>query len=100
MANRTLTVNSVIIYDEQEGRYRQFFKGDEFDPATEDHLISQLGDHCFAPQEEEEDAQVDLHDMTVKQLVSVAKELGIEAHSNKKADLIAAIEQYMSANEE
>lgn len=96
MSKKVLTVNVVIPDEKRGGEFRQFFAGDEFDTETEGHLLKLLGDHCFAPQETPEDEAPDLWDLKVPQLVAIAKELGVDAHSNKKKDLIDAIEAYQA----
>lgn len=92
MGTKELTVNSVVVMDEERGEYRQFFDGDVFDEREDAHLLAKIGDHCFAKRKDEVEEDVDLTKMKVPQLLAICEELGVEPRSSKKQDLINAIQ--------
>ncbi len=93
VATKTLTANSVIVMNTKKGEHEQFFEGDEFDTEKDKHLLAVMGDHLFAEKDPSEVINaVDLHSMKVPDLLALAVELNVEPKSNRKSDLIEAIE--------
>ena len=87
---KTLSVNSVTLFDESQGKYVQYFGGHQFE--DDDPALSKIAPSHFVHVEEVSEGTPEYYeDLKVPELLEICRERNLQPESNKKFDLIAAI---------